>query len=156
MNEARTGQATFTLEEALAALRESALREPGTWKVAESERASLELAWLAGATGIDTPEALRVTRRFVPPVSEDLERVAAGLPAGLEIGPIIPEAEARRFTLGLRPRTDRPGAERCARCGASPRFGTRVYGDGQLCAVCALWGEASGPEHTADVDSSPS
>lgn len=145
MSEVRTGQATFTLEDALLRLRDSAARDPGQWKHAESERASLQLAWLAGSTEMATPEALRVTRRFVAPVAEDLERIAAALPPDVEIGPILPEAEARRFTLGIRPRTNRPRAERCP-CGASPRYGTRLYGDRQLCAVCALWKGAPAPE----------
>ena len=145
MSEVRTGQATFTLEDALVHLRGSAMRDPGQWKSAESERASLQLAWLAGSTELATPEALRVTRRFVAPVADDLERIAAALPPDVEIGPILPEYAERRFTLGLRPRTQRPKAERCP-CGASPRFGTRLYGDRQLCAVCALWGAAPPPE----------
>jgi hypothetical protein len=134
-------QSTYTLREVLAALRERAAADPGSWKTAESERAALTLEWMAGPAEVGTPEALRVTRRFVLPVSEDLERVAAALPKSLGIGPIVPDAAARAFVLGLRPRTGRAKAERCARCGASPRFGTRLYGDAQLCAICSLWGD---------------
>ncbi|HEX8245335.1 MAG TPA: hypothetical protein VF541_17610, partial [Longimicrobium sp.] len=137
----RTEQSTYTLEEVLAALRRRAMAEPGSWKTAESERAALTLGWISGPAGMDTAEAVRVTRRFVLPVSEDLERVAAALPKSLEIGPIVPVAAERAFLLGVRPRTTRAKAERCARCGASPRFGTRLYGDAQLCAVCSLWGD---------------
>lgn len=139
-----TRQSTYTLEDVLAALRERAAADPGSWKAAESERAALTLEWMAGPAEVGTPEALRVTRRFVLPVSEDLERVVAALPKSVEIGPVIPDAAARAFVLGLRPRTARAKAERCARCGASPRFGTRLYGDAQLCAVCSLWGEDGG------------
>lgn len=145
MNEpTRTEQSTYTLEEVLNALRERAAADPGTWKVAESERASLKLEWVVGPAEVDTPEALRVTRRFVLPVSEDLERTAAALRASLEIGPVLADAGARAFILGLRPRSARVKAERCARCGASPRFGTRLYGDRQLCAICSLWGDEQG------------
>jgi hypothetical protein len=140
MIDVRTDQATYTHQEALLRLREAALRYPNSWRVAESERSALELAWLAGSTELGTPEAVRLTRRFVAPVAQDLEWIAAALPADVEIGPIRPEATERRFTLGIRPRTARPKAERC-RCGASPRYGTRLYGDEQLCAICALWGE---------------
>lgn len=139
-----TEQATYTLEEVLNALRERAAADPGTWKAAESERASLKFEWMVGPAEVDTPEALRVTRRFVLPVSEDLERAAAALPKALEIGPVVADAGARAFILGLRPRSARVKAERCARCGASPRFGTRLYGDRQLCAVCSLWGDDEG------------
>lgn len=142
MNDVRTDQASLTLVAALAALREAALSQPDTWKVAEGERASLTIAWLIGNTGIGTPEALRVTRRFVPPVADDLERVAAAIPPNLEIGPIIPDAEALTIVIGLRARTNRPKGARCPSCGASPRFGTRLYGDAQRCAICALWGDA--------------
>lgn len=142
MIDVRPGQATFTHHEALRRLREAALQYPNTWRVAEGERSSIELAWLAGSTELGTPEALRLTRRFVAPVAQDLEWIAAALPADVEIGPIRPEYSERRFTLGLRPRTARPKAERC-RCGASPRYGTRLYGDEQLCAICALWGETA-------------
>ncbi len=138
---AGTQQSTYTLEDVLAALRERAAAAPGSWKTAESERAALKLEWIAGPAELGTPEAVRVTRRFVRPVSEDLERVAAALPKSVEIGPIIPDAAALAFVLGLRPRTTRAKAERCARCGASPRFGTRLYGDAQRCAVCSLWGD---------------
>jgi len=141
MNGVGTGQATYTLEEALLALREAALRDPENWITAASERMSLELSWLAGATELDTPEALRVTRRYTAPVGDDLESIAAALPRNLEIGPILPEPAARRFTVGLRPKTARPPAERCPRCHASPRYGTRLYGDVQRCAICALWGD---------------
>ena len=144
----RTEQSTYTLEEVLAALRRRAAAEPGGWKTAESERAALTIGWISKPVGMDTPEAVRVTRRFVLPVSDDLERVAAALPKSVEIGPIVPVAAERAFLLGLRPRTARPPAERCARCGASPRFGTRLYGDAQLCAVCSLWGD----EHSARND----
>jgi hypothetical protein len=137
----RTQQSTYTLEEVLAALRERAAADPGSWRSAESERAALTLEWISAPSGVDAPEALRVTRRHVLPVSEDLERIAAALPKSVEIGPVLPNAAERAFVLGLRPRTARAGAERCARCGASPRFGTRLYGDAQLCAVCSLWGE---------------
>ena len=142
MNDVRTDQVTYSLDAALAALRGAAIAHADTWKVAESERASLTIAWLAGDTGLGTPEALRVTRRFVPPVAEDLERIAAAVPAELEIGPIVPDAASRSILLGLRPRTNRAKAERCPSCGASPRFGTRLYGDGQRCAICALWGDS--------------
>lgn len=141
MNEVRTGQASLTIQDALVHLRGSAMRDPGQWKRAESERESLQLEWLAGSNELDTPEVLRVTRRFVAPVAEDLERVAAALPVDVEIGPILPEYAQRRFSLGLRPKTQRAPAERCP-CGASPRFGTRLYGDQQVCAICALWREA--------------
>ena len=140
----RTEQSTYTLEDVLGALRQRATADPGSWKAAESERAALKLEWMAGPSEVGTPEALRVTRRFVRPVSEDLERVAAALPKSVEIGPIVPDAAERSFVLGVRPRTGRAKAERCARCGASPRFGTRLYGDTQLCAVCSLWGDQEG------------
>jgi hypothetical protein len=143
MIEVGTGQATYTLEQALLAIREAALHDPETWITAASERMSLELSWLAGATELDTPEALRVTRQYTAPVGEDLERIAAALPRELEIGPILPDPEARCFTLGLRPRTTRPRAERCPRCGRRPRYGTRLFGDLQRCAICTLWGTSA-------------
>ena len=139
--EPKTRRATFTLAEALAALRERAAGDPGQWKGAESEGAGLVLEWVVGPAGVDTPEAVRVTRRYVPPVSEDLERTAAALPREVEIGPIVVDPRARTLFLGLRPRGARTPAERCSRCGASPRFGTRLYGDAQLCAVCTMFGE---------------
>ena len=157
MNDVRTDQVTYSLDAALAALREAAIAHANAWKVAESERASLTIAWLAGDTGLGTPETLRVTRRFVPPVAEDLERIAAAVPASLEIGPITPDAASRSILLGLRPRTNRAKGERCPTCGASPRFGTRLYGDDQRCAICALWGDsfASAEESGSDPGTGP-
>ncbi|MBB4635985.1 hypothetical protein [Longimicrobium terrae] len=145
-----TEQSTYTLSDALALLRGQAAADPGHWKVAGSERAALTLEWAVDPEGVDTPEALRLTRRYVPPVGEDLERTAAALPKAVEIGPIRLDRGARTLTLGLRPRSARGKAERCARCGASPRYGTRLYGDGQLCAVCSLYGATtSGTEGSA-------
>lgn len=137
----RTDLRTFTLQEVLGALRQRAEAEPRNWKGAESESSAVTLEWIVDPRGAGTPEALRVTRRFVPPVAEDLERFAAALPSTLEVGPIVADAGTRSFTLGLRPVSGRVTAERCDRCGARPRFGTRLFGDAQRCAICSLWGE---------------
>lgn len=146
MHEKTTERAGLTFTEALIAIRERAARSHGEWVGAESDRASLTLAWSVDPPDLACPEALRVTRRFVPPVSEDLERAAEALPADVEIGPIRADDASRSLTLGLRPRTRRTEAERCARCGASPRFGTRLYGDAQRCAVCSLYVARSEPD----------
>ncbi|HET6230547.1 MAG TPA: hypothetical protein VFE05_10805 [Longimicrobiaceae bacterium] len=143
-DETRTDQAKLTLQEALAALRDRAARAPGSWRGAEGEGAALTLEWNAAPGGLGAPEALRVTRRYVAPVADDLERIAAALPKSLEVGPLVFDPRARTLVLGLRPRSSRATAERCARCGASPRYGTRLFGDAQLCAVCSLYGESEG------------
>ena len=138
---AHTELRTFTLEEALEALRARATADPGSWTGAESERSAVTLEWIVRPPDLDTQEAMRVTRRFVPPVADDLERFASAIPRALEVGPIVADAPTRSFTLGLRPASGRRSAERCDRCGARPRFGTRLYGDAQRCAICSLWGE---------------
>lgn len=118
---------------ALEMLRSRARASPGTWQAADSTESGLTLAWRNDGGG---SERLRVTRLLVPPFSEDLLEAAASMPADLEIGPIEHDRGAREMTLVLRPRTDRLPAERCERCGGRPRFGTRLFGDAQRCAVC--------------------
>jgi len=142
----QTRSSTLTYADALTALRERAAGSPGTWSVAENE--SLKLEWIVGPPPeLGTPEAVRITRRYVAPVAEDLVQAARALPRTLEIGPIRMEPRTRTLLLGIRPASGRPEGERCPVCGARPRFGTALFGDEQKCAQDAVHASVLGDEN---------
>lgn len=119
---------------ALRLLRTLAEQAPGQWKSAAAKADGVVLGWWVDPDSRD--EKVRLTRQVFPPYAGDLEAVAANLPPNLAIGPIEVDRDAHTLTLGLRPGRIQVRAERCIRCGASPRWGTRLFGDDQLCAPC--------------------
>ncbi|MDQ3389477.1 MAG: hypothetical protein M3483_08240, partial [Gemmatimonadota bacterium] len=124
------------LSTALRSLRNLATVAPGVWHAADTDERGMAVSWLRDA--ISGAESLRIERRLIAPFSVDLADAAAALPGDLEIGEMMVDRSRREVVLQLRAITGRRPAERCTRCGSSPRFGTSLYGDAQLCAVCAM------------------
>lgn len=124
----------FTYPAVLEALRKKARRKPGEWVEGYSEQRDLRLAWVSvpGAG-----ERLRISHRLIAPYSEDLLEAYEALPEELRIERVEADPEIRTLTLHLVKGDKRGLPERCSRCGARKQYGTKIFGQPPLCAVCA-------------------
>lgn len=123
----------FTYPAVLEALRKKARQKPGDWVEGYSEQRDLRLAWVfvPGAG-----ERLRISHRLIAPYSEDLLEAYEALPEDLRIERAETDPEIRTLTLHLVKGDKRGLPERCSRCGARKQYGTKIFGQPPLCAVC--------------------